>query len=78
MYWNAQIHCVTLREIVKIVLVYLSFIYCYLLNLPENEKQSKKWMATGLILFSRFLKYISERLPQEIRWDISSSWDSPV
>ena len=32
----------TLREIVKIVLVYLSFIYCCLLNLTEDEKQSKK------------------------------------
>ena len=37
-----------LREVVKIVLVYLSFIYCCLINLPRNEKQSKKWMATGL------------------------------
>ena len=31
----------TLREIVKIVLVYLSFIYCCLLNLTEDENNPK-------------------------------------
>ena len=45
---NVRIHCMKLREIVKTVLVYLSITYWCLLNLPHNEKQSKKWMVTSL------------------------------
>ena len=56
LHWNARIHNLDLREIVKTVLVFLRFTYYCILNLPETEKQSKKWMVTGLweIFFDQF------------------------
>ena len=45
--WNVWIHSEIARNCKKCVVLF-KFYSCKFVNVPENEKQSKKWMTTGL------------------------------